>query len=93
MIEPRVYYLLIEPEGEATTIAKSFVILGPVTDAVELFFLLFHRLRITASPHPYSFYAATPRLLLLVQCSAVIFGKVEIHQHRFLRDFDATDFA
>ena len=51
MIEPRVYYMLIEPEGEATTIAKSFVILRPVTDAVLLLFLS-HKLNITALPRP-----------------------------------------
>jgi hypothetical protein len=31
----------------------------PVLDAV-LLLLFFHRIRISVSPHPYSFYAATP---------------------------------
>ena len=42
------------------SIIEAVDILSPVTDAVLLLFLSFHRLRISVPPHPYSFYAATP---------------------------------
>ena len=41
----------IGPESDATAIRESFVILRPVAGAALLVFL-FHKLNITASPHP-----------------------------------------
>ena len=59
-IEPGPYSIFIEEEGDATTMAKGFVILFPVTDAVLLFLLFFHTLRISALSHPYHLCSNAP---------------------------------
>jgi hypothetical protein len=51
VIEPGLNRDIIKPKGDATSQSQSFVILFPVLDAVLLLFL-FHKLNITASPHP-----------------------------------------
>jgi hypothetical protein len=55
VVEPELKDIFIKPNSKATALSKRFVILRPVADAVLLLFLLFHKLRITASPHPYLF--------------------------------------
>lgn len=53
MIEPEVLGLSVKPDGEATAIYESGVILIPVTGAVlGLRFLVLHKMRILALPHP-----------------------------------------
>ena len=53
MIDPLDLGLGIKPEGEATAIGKGSVIFFPVTGAVNGFgFLVFHKTRIPAQPHP-----------------------------------------
>jgi hypothetical protein len=51
VIDPGINSIFIEPESDATAIRESFVIVFPVADAVLLLFL-FHKLNITALPHP-----------------------------------------
>lgn len=63
VVEPGCNSIFGKPECYATAIGESFVILRPVTDAVLLLFLLFHRLRITVSPHPLLFMQQRPAFL------------------------------
>ena len=52
-IDPGVDNRLVNPECETSATAESFVIVFPVTDAVNgLGFLFVHSIRIPASPHP-----------------------------------------
>src|ERR1044072_969615 len=52
-VDPGVNYRLVNPECETSAASESFVIVFPVTDAVDGFgFLLVHSFRISASPHP-----------------------------------------
>jgi len=52
-VEPGINGRLVEPQGEASTLNEGGVILAPVLDAVRGFgILLFHKLRLPASPHP-----------------------------------------
>ena len=51
VVEPGFYRVAIKPEGKASPVNESRVILRPVTDAV-LLFVFSHKLNITALPHP-----------------------------------------